>query len=61
MQTNILNSCYTYAQGIPETHENEERNQCYKKNQMNILVMSNIQLRMKALLEEKSSELNTEE
>lgn len=33
------------CQGIPETHENEKRNQCYKKNQMNILVLSNILLR----------------
>lgn len=31
-----------------------------KKNQMNILVLSNILLRTKALLEEKSSESTTE-
>lgn len=55
-----FNNCYKYARGIVETHENE-RNQCYEKNQRNILVLSNILSRMKTLLDKKSRELNTAE
>ena len=56
--TNILNGWHKYVQGIKETHENEERNQCY---QIGFLELNNILFRMKNSLVEKSSKLITEE